>query len=101
MSALRPGFAFLASMACLATGLGDARAGTPEDDFLAAENTFRFQDYKGAEARFHALLYPRILLTNADQLLKAREYLGASHFWLNNERGMEEEYTAILIQAPT
>jgi len=75
-------------------------ADTPEDEFRAAENTFRFQDFKEAERRLKALLYPEVRLTNPDQVLKAREYLGAVYFWLGDEKAMEGEFTALLVLAP-
>jgi len=78
-----------------------ALAATPEEEFQAAENTFRFQDYKASVALFRALLYPEIRLTNPDQLHKARELLGACHFFLHEEREMEDEFTALLVLNPT
>ena len=78
-----------------------ASAATPEEDFVAAENTFRFQDYPAARRMLESLLYPEVRLSDPDQVLKAREYLGAACFWMKDERRMEEEFTAILTRAPT
>lgn len=72
----------------------------PKARFLQAENTFRFQDYQAAEAALYALLHPDVLLTDPDDVLKAREYLAACYYWLGNEKRMEEEFTALLIMAP-
>ncbi|HNZ02832.1 MAG TPA: hypothetical protein PLY68_08005 [Myxococcota bacterium] len=77
-----------------------AQAGTPEEDFAEAENTFKFQDYETASRKLEALLYPRILLQDAPRQIKAREYLAACYFWLGNRTRMEEEFTALLTQAP-
>jgi hypothetical protein len=81
-------------------GLCEDKSKTPQERFTEAENTFRFQDYKTAADALYALLYPDVLLDNPDMVLKAREYLGASYFWLGDERRMEEEFTALLVQAP-
>jgi hypothetical protein len=91
----------IATLACLAVLPADALAGTPEEDFAAAENTFRFQDYKTAEAMLRALLYPEVRLTSPDQVTRAHEYLGASYFWLRDDKRMEEEFTALLTRSPT
>ena len=87
--------------AVLASVSRQASASTPEEDFVAAENTFRFQDYPAARRMLEALLYPEVRLTDPDQVLKAREYLGAACFWMKDEKRMEEEFTAILTRAPT
>lgn len=75
-------------------------AQTPEDRFLEAENTFRFQDYAQAEAMLTALLYPEVKLALTDQIIKAHEYLAACYFWMKNDRRMEEEFTVLLTLAP-
>jgi len=76
-------------------------AESPETGFKEAENTFRFQDYESAEKILRQLLHPEVLVEDQDMVLKAREYLGACYFWLGNEKGMEEEFTALLSQVPT
>lgn len=81
-------------------GLSQEKQKTPQERFIEAENTFRFQDYRGAADALYALLYPEILLDNPDMVLKAREYLGACYYWLGDEKRMEEEFTALLVQAP-
>ena len=82
-------------------GIPGARAESPEEGFKQAENTFRFQDYAGAEKILRQLLHPEVLLNDPEKIIKAREYLGACYFWLKDEKRMEEEFTALLIQAPT
>lgn len=77
-----------------------AFAGTPDDDFAEAENTFKFQDYESAARMLEALLYPKILISDSARQIKAREYLAACFFWLGNRNRMEEEFTALLTQAP-
>lgn len=77
-----------------------AFADKADDDFAEAENTFRFQDYESAATKLEALLYPKILLTDPARQIKAREYLAACYFWLGNRTRMEEEFTALLTQAP-
>ncbi|MBM4396951.1 MAG: hypothetical protein FJ087_14835 [Deltaproteobacteria bacterium] len=77
-----------------------AAPGTPEEEMQAAENTFRFQDYRGAAKRLGDLLYPDVRLGSPDLVIRAREYLGASHFFLGDEKRMEEEFTALLVLAP-
>lgn len=73
---------------------------TVEERFREAENTFRFQDYEKAEKLLYNLLHPEVLLTDPDQIIKAREYLGACYYWLGDEKRMEEEFTALLILSP-
>lgn len=84
----------------LAQGAEPAEGRDPKVRFQEAENTFRFQDYTAAEAALNALLHPEVLLTDPDDVLKAREYLGACYYWLGNEKRMEEEFTALLSLAP-
>lgn len=96
---------YVRKMACIATLFlvtwrDVAYAQSPEERFREAENTFRFQDYAAAEALLNSLLHPEVLLEDPDQVLKAREYLGACYYWLGNEKRMEEEFTALLIIAP-
>jgi len=78
----------------------NAMAATPEERFLEAENTFRFQDYPRAEALLQELLYPEVLLSAPDQVIRAHEYLAACYYWLENDRRMEEEFTVLLSLAP-
>ncbi len=94
---------FLLVALALAAPLAPAatRAGPPDQDFQAAENTFRFQDYKTAERLLSDLLYPEIRLINPDQVVKAREYLGACYYWIGDEKRMEEEFTVLLTLAPS
>jgi hypothetical protein len=77
-----------------------AHAASPEDTFIEAENTFRFQDYRKAEGILTSLLYPEILLSSPDQVLKAHEYLAACYYWLDDDRRMEEEFIALLTLSP-
>jgi len=76
-------------------------ADTPQEEFLEAENTFRFQDYKSAEKILYRLLHPEVLLDDPEEVIKAREYLGACYFWLENEKRMDEEFTALFSRVPT
>lgn len=92
--------AVLATVVVSSHALCEDKPKTPQERFIEAENTFRFQDYKGAADALYSLLYPDVLLDNPDMVLKAREYLGACYFWLGNEKRMEEEFTALLVQAP-
>jgi hypothetical protein len=57
-----------------------AFAGTPDEDFAEAENTFKFQDYENASKMLEALLYPKIRITDPEKQIRAHEYLAASHF---------------------
>ena len=73
---------------------------TPEQRFKNAENTFRFQDYPRAVRQLQALLYPRPVLKDPAMVKKAHEYLGACFYWLKKPKRMDEEFTALLVQAP-
>jgi hypothetical protein len=73
---------------------------TPDEQFATAENTFRFQDYVGAEKLLSELLYPEVLLSSTADIIKAHEYLAACYYWLKNEKRLEEEFTVLLTLAP-
>lgn len=77
-----------------------APAGLPEDEdprvtFRVAENTFRYQDYERAIVLLASLLYPEVRLVEADEL-RAREYLGASAWWLQDFERAEKEFSVLL-----
>jgi len=72
----------------------------PAEDFKDAENTFLFQDYDEAVKKLDRLLHPRSLLDPVRDL-KAREYLGASLWWLNQKPRAETEFSALLARRPT
>lgn len=94
---------YLTTMLLLLVSAGfsmSAAAATVEEEFAEAENTFKFQDYPAAAKMLETLLYPKIRVQDINQQLKAREYLAACHFWLGNKARMEEEFTALLTQAP-
>jgi len=95
---IRPAVAalFAAVLATAAT----ARASTPEEEFQAAENTFRFQDYARAVEQFRPLLYPDVRLASPDLVIRTHEYLAACYHWLHDDRTMEDEFTALLTLSP-
>lgn len=68
-----------------------------DDEFQNAMNTFQYQDYQGAKKLFQSLLYPNVRLEEVDQIRDAREYLGASEWFLGNEDGARQEFTSLLI----
>ncbi len=70
----------------------------PSADFANAENVFRYQDYERAVLLLRPLLYPEVRLTSAEQRLRAREYLAASHWWLDQRVQAKEEFTALLLE---
>jgi hypothetical protein len=90
----------LVAMFTLLAAVQPAIASTPAEDFAQAENTFKFQDYEKASKMIEALLYPKMMLEDPALQIKAHEYLAACHFWLDNKGRMEEEFTALLTQAP-
>lgn len=77
----------------------DAPSDDPQVEFRVAENTFRYQDYPAAVEKLEALLYPEVLLAEEDEI-RAREYLGASHWWLKGYERAEEEFTSLLTRRP-
>jgi hypothetical protein len=91
--------AWVAAATCALMAM-PAFAQTPDERFQEAENTFRFQDYPRAETLLADLLYPEVLLTAPDRVIKAHEYLAACYYWLQNDRRMEEEFTVLLSLAP-
>ncbi len=80
-------------------GEGAGRSEDPVVRFEVAENTFRYQDYQRTVELLEALLYPEPLLEEAQELL-AREYLGASYWWLKGFERAEDEFTSLLTRAP-
>jgi hypothetical protein len=71
----------------------------PKVAFGVAENTFRYQDYERAVGLLEALLYPEVKLEEADEL-RAREWLGASCWFLDDFQRSEEEFTVLLTRQP-
>lgn len=71
----------------------------PRVTFRVAENTFRYQDYERAVELLRSLLHPTVRLVEADEL-RAREYLGASHWFLQHFDAAEEEFTVLLTREP-
>lgn len=101
MPAVRPGPVVLAALLAASLSLPAAsRAATPEEDFQAAENTFRFQDYARAVERLRPLLYPDVRLSQPEQVVKAHEYLAACYHWLGQDKDMEDESIALLTLNP-
>lgn len=84
-------------------GVPPAAAVEPDEDphiaFRVAENTFRYQDYDRAVELLEKLLYPEVVLLEDDEI-KAREYLGASHWWLKHFDRAQEEFTSLLTRRP-
>lgn len=94
------GSATVAVLACALLVSPSALAATPEEEFQAAENTFRFQDYARAIEQLRPLLYPDVRLASPELVVRAHEYLAACWHWLGDDRKMEDEFTALLTLAP-
>ena len=65
--------------------------------FDNAVRTFQYQDYGRAQKLFQELLYPDVILEEVDQIRDAREYLGASEWFLGNQEAARQEFTSLLI----
>ena len=101
MPRLRPGPAVFAALLAATLALpSPADAATPEEQFQAAENTFRFQDHARAVEQIRPLLYPDVRLSSPELVVKAHEYLAACYHWLGMDKDMEDEFIALLTQAP-
>jgi hypothetical protein len=73
-----------------------AEEGDPAEIFALAESAFEYQDYKKTVALLDPLLTPKPLLEGV-RLRKAREYLGTSHWWLQDKGRFNQEMTAWLV----
>lgn len=80
--------------------VGVAAAATPEEEFRAGEDAFRYQNYEQAVRTLEALLYPNVRLSDPQQIVMTREYLGASYWWLDRKDAAEEEFIALLALDP-
>jgi hypothetical protein len=72
----------------------------PVQQFELGKSAFQYQDYKKAVSLLKPLLYPSVRLTRRTQVLKAREFLGASYWWLKQKGTFNQEMTAYLIMDP-
>ena len=72
----------------------------PEEDLQTAEDAFRYQNYEQAVKLLDGVLYPKVRLTDPQQLIKARELLGSSYWWLDRKDKAEDEFIALLASAP-
>ena len=80
--------------------VASAAAATPEEEFRAGEDAFRYQNYDQATHTLEGLLYPNVRLADPQQIVQAREYLGASYWWLDRKDAAEEEFIALLAADP-
>ena len=77
-----------------------AEDGDPTEIFALAESAFEYQDYKKTVALLEPLLSPPKPLLEGTRLRKAREYLGTSHWWLEDKGRFNQEMTAWLVLDP-
>lgn len=94
---MRAGFLMVLAWLCVAA---PAVAGTPEEDFRTGEDAFRYQNYDLAVRSLESLFYPNLRIFDPQQLVKAREYLAASYWWLDRKDAAEEEFIALLAVDP-
>lgn len=73
---------------------------SPEEDFRAGEDAFRYQNYELAVKTLEALIYPSLRLSDPQEIVRAREYLAASYWWLDRKEAAEEEFIALLAVDP-
>ena len=97
-----PGYA-IGAMACLLTFSAPAYGQSDEitAQFDNAVRTFQFQDYEKAQSLFQQLLYPNLVLEDLDQIRDAREYLGASEWFLGNQEAARQELRHSSLAGPT
>ena len=72
----------------------------PEATLKRAIEDFEFGDHAVAAGKLEALLDP-IRLSRLDDLVVARQYLGASYFLLGQEKDAEREFVLLLKARPT
>lgn len=72
----------------------------PEQRLNNAESEFRQHNYRRSLEVLRPLLYPRPLLSGIDDVHRARELLGASHWHLDEHDEAEKEWQYLLIQRP-
>jgi hypothetical protein len=82
------------------TAATGAAAATPEEEFQTGEDAFRYQNYEQAVRALEAVLYPQVRLGDPQRVLRAREMLGASYWWLDRKDSAKDEFIALLTKAP-
>lgn len=88
-------------VATVARGQDDVAAASAQDALRNAKNLFIYQDYGRAAEVLDSLLHPNILLDEADDVRIAREYLGASLWYLGRKDEARNEFTLLLLGAST
>jgi hypothetical protein len=76
-------------------------ADSPRDELREARNLFIYQDYLRATEQLRALLYPVVRLSAQEDVLAAREFLGASLWYLGKRDEATEQFTLMLVLEPT
>lgn len=65
--------------------------------FDEAVNSFKYQDFDNAVPQLRALLYPTPRVDRRREW-QAREYLGASLWWVGSKNDANDEFTALLVR---
>ncbi|MBM4353321.1 MAG: hypothetical protein FJ109_05905 [Deltaproteobacteria bacterium] len=90
----------LAVATALCLGTGGVWAQTPAEQFELARNAFHYQDYERVIALLTPLLEPEPTLPSKEQVLQAREWLGASYWWKGEKVQFRQQYTRLLQEDP-
>lgn len=88
-----------AASAATAAAAGGAPGGSgdPKHSFEDAVNSFKYQDFDNAVPQLRALLYPAVRVEHRREW-QAREYLGASLWWVGSKNEANDEFTALLVR---
>ncbi len=82
-----------------AVGVAPAAGGGSDTKatFEEAANSFKYQDFDNAVPQLRALLYPTPRVDRRREW-QAREYLGASLWWVGSKNEANDEFTALLVR---
>jgi len=75
-------------------------AQTPVEQFELGRNAFHYQDYDRVIVLLEPLLEPEPSLPSKEQVLQAREWLGASFWWKKDKVQFRQQYTKLLQEDP-
>lgn len=73
-----------------------AGAQTPRETMEAAEREFRYQNYEAVVELLTPLLEPTPQLPTREEVLRAREMLGSSQWWMGRKGPFKQQFTLIL-----
>lgn len=90
----------LAALLVLLLGGTAAHADSVSERLDRGASEFAYKNFANAAEILEKLLYPTVQLTAEDDIVRAREMLGLSYFYLGKEDKARHEFTALLYLRP-